>query len=855
MNKKNIAFCIPLMNRDADLKMTLVRNVGVIKKFEGRAKIYVNIYSDNNHLLDWVYNNFNNEINSNLLNVKVLPLLRHWHFSWAKNSFKNEIEEDYYSSLDGDNFLDVETVESLFNIIDNNKEVLFHGFSGTWGDGTSGQITMPTRMYKKYGYLDSIYPRQYDENGLISRALYGEEELVYASYENVDITNKSGAFRKAKEFVTINNPRYQIKKVLKSSPLNPRGDGYVQKDKKLSYYQCFNEAYTYLSCLEDESSKKYHHEKLFSALELLDYSILPSVLRTTFIYDFELTTTNELTLFSVIKNDDVFISEWLKHYRKLGVKRFIIVDDHSDEDLSKKINDDDVFILKPLVGDFKTCKVYWLKLLMLAFQSEDSWVLTVDSDEFLSIDTVAADLNKYIQKLEHVHKNIAPSILLDMLPNASFDLDSFQHKNFLSEFDHFYLRPAKEQPAYSEHNSVKWGFGRFSEYSYRLDSRWRFFNTFDSLRKIPMFKYKSIVQLNQGFHTIAFGEKAINPIVAFSDPEIVVPLKHYKFVSYFIKNENKTLAYSHFVNEFTTTKFNSIFFKRIGAYRIIGNDIDGLHSNNQTYENLEFILKNEKKLFDVDKYFVLNRISSRSKLEKYKALLAKYDVKVLIIDFDIEYYNSIPLDNTSAPSSFKAKTDWDKLCVEVSKRESRNCYAINNNGARNFALTHGKSRHQWTFPWDGNCFLTEEMMTKIRRTIDNSDCTYLVNPMERLLDNQQVLDCPYPVNSQEEPQLCFRQDSKEKFNDKYFYGFQPKVELLKRLGVPGMWDKWLKIYPWKACNVTSKVEAKEHAFSSSVYRLSSGNVNASKNSTMRSHNRTNGIIDYLDYLSNDFTKT
>ena len=43
-----------------------------------------------------------------------------------------------------------------------------------------------------------------------------------------------------------------------------------------------------------------------------------------------------------------------------------------------------------------------------------------------------------------------------------------------------------------------------------------------------------------------------------------------------------------FVNEFSFESFSEIFFKQIGLYRIIGNDISGLHAEDQTYNNFMY---------------------------------------------------------------------------------------------------------------------------------------------------------------------------------------------------------------------------------------------------------------------------
>ena len=48
--------------------------------------------------------------------------------------------------------------------------------------------------------------------------------------------------------------------------------------------------------------------------------------------------------------------------------------------------------------------------------------------------------------------------------------------------------------------------------------------------------------------------------------------------------------------------------------RILGNDLSGLHGENQTYNNLKFTLENEPEFENTDKMFLLNRIYNQEKI-------------------------------------------------------------------------------------------------------------------------------------------------------------------------------------------------------------------------------------------------
>ncbi len=374
------------MHREEDLKKTLAHNLKIAEKFNGQIKIYINCFDDNNDLYNWVKSSFSSSVYEDILFFTCLSPLPHWHFSWAKNSFKDIIKEDYYSSLDGDNFLSYQEVENTLKLIRGSNNILFHGFHGQWGDGSCGRLTVPTKLYKKYGYYDDIYPRQFDEIGFMSRIFFNEPNILFVHYKNANICIKSGYLNKALELNNISVNCIAIdKETNKTCPLNQKEKDYITNDSILSFYQAFNVGLTFLRLSNNNSAKEYYQRLVNDAIVTLDRSAIKEIVEKSFTFDNFLDTTEEITLYSVVKNDSLFLKDWKKHYETIGVERFIIVD-HSDEDIGSILNSKTVTLFKPLIGDFKTCKTIWIKLLLKAFQKQNSWALTVDSDEFLSIE-------------------------------------------------------------------------------------------------------------------------------------------------------------------------------------------------------------------------------------------------------------------------------------------------------------------------------------------------------------------------------------------------------------------------------------------------------------------------------------
>lgn len=297
--------------------------------------------------------------------------------------------------------------------------------------------------------------------------------------------------------------------------------------------------------------------------------------------------------------------------------------------------------------------------------------------------------------------------------------------------------------------------------------------------------------------------------------------------------------------------------KDIGFYRIIGNNIPRLHSSDQSYESIRFIVENESDFDRVDKYFVLNRIIDdkiRTKIIKYLKLKK---INYLEIDFDFEEYKKIGYDFKNLPDSrywFSSRTNWQKLVANAAIRVSKNRYLMNNNGARNFALHHGKERYSWSMPWDGNCFLSDPHYNELQEHFNKSkNPKYVITPMERLSSNDGINNKSISKDATEEPQISFYKDSLESFNEERVYGNQPKVELFKRIGAAGVWDEYVNLFPWKKLEFRKSADFGLVTSSSAVFRLFSGNV-AAIESKNRSHTRAEGLADFIDEVETHYLK-
>jgi hypothetical protein len=184
-------------------------------------------------------------------------------------------------------------------------------------------------------------------------------------------------------------------------------------------------------------------------------------------------------------------------------------------------------------------------------------------------------------------------------------------------------------------------------------------------------------------------------------------------------------------------------------------------------------------------------------------------------------------------------------------RRSKSNYAINNNGARNVALELGRSMAKWVLPWDGNCFLTEDAWSRVRESVSAQPfLPYFIVPMARIADNKMLLRPNVKPRAHEEPQVVFRREAQENFNERYPYGHCPKVELLWRMGVPGVWDKFV-LEEYDLPRPPLCEDAGKYAEAGWVARLTSGRPTLEvgrKNSKRRAAARDEAIVAFLDML-------
>lgn len=293
-------------------------------------------------------------------------------------------------------------------------------------------------------------------------------------------------------------------------------------------------------------------------------------------------------------------------------------------------------------------------------------------------------------------------------------------------------------------------------------------------------------------------------------------------------------------------------------YRILGNDLEPRHRKGQTRSNLGLILAHEPQLDDCEKRWIVNRIFDPDEEALIIDMLERSGQPYTRIPFDIEEYGKVGWETDGfGEAGFFLSEAFERLDpdqrerAEVHARRRKNRYAMNNNGARNTALEEGRSVAKWILPLDGNCFMTPRAWAALRQAVqEQAYLPYFVVPMLRVPSNEVLLEEEVELPPEDEPQLMFRRDAAQVFNEAHPYGVRPKVELLWRLGVPGVWGAW-EHDPWDLPAPELSSEASQFAVAGWVGRLESGRPELERgeqSEVLRYASRSAGIIHALDAL-------
>ncbi len=550
--KPKLSYCTPIMNRPDDIKGTLGANIEANRPYAAEVEFVIVFMDEDRETHDWVRQSFPEELKAGYLRMIVEPALDGWHFGKAKNRHKNYAIGEIYSSLDGDNFVTAAETEQLLDLMAAHpKGFLFHHFTGNWGDGSSGRITLPTWIYRSIGYDENFMPRQFDEMDVLLSAMlrFPQMPLIRIQADNHGFASKRSRTYFAE--VGVSNPLIEIASVERCLPLNPKSDTYVSEDTSMEAMTTFNQGVCFLKNAPNQKLRdKYLKLAVQGRHAVLDAVPPEKILGTLFWANKNPVAgsleigPDDVCIVACMKNDHSFLQPFYDHYKALGVKYFFIVDDGSAPALADSLPYPDVFIFHPKVGTFLTAKGLWMEGMAKAYLAEGQWMLTLDADEFIDLPQGFSTLPELTRFMRARGQETMPALLIDLLPAPDTSPEAFEtvETDFQRLFDHHVWVEAEIAPDYANYAPIKWAFGDFVGLSWRLDTRYHAYGTFDSLRKIPLIQFRAGRHINQGFHTLHYNDGTPNPGAEIWDTDLVLPIRHYKMIKLFSQASRERMA-------------------------------------------------------------------------------------------------------------------------------------------------------------------------------------------------------------------------------------------------------------------------------------------------------------------------
>jgi hypothetical protein len=180
----DISYTSPLMNRHRQLSETLTNNLQCIAAFHGRVEwVILNLKKAGADETEWAASDaLIRDRGADLIRrgylTYVTGTLDSYHQCVCKNLVKAAAHGRFLINLDIDNRISIkDTIQLLTLDLDH---VMYHGFDGKWGTGSSGMFGLPRSLFRELGgYNEDFLPYGYDEMDLMNRATIASKFPVH----------------------------------------------------------------------------------------------------------------------------------------------------------------------------------------------------------------------------------------------------------------------------------------------------------------------------------------------------------------------------------------------------------------------------------------------------------------------------------------------------------------------------------------------------------------------------------------------------------------------------------------------------------------------------------------------------
>jgi hypothetical protein len=223
---------------------------------------------------------------------------------------------------------------------------------------------------------------------------------------------------------------------------------------------------------------------------------------------------SSIHVITVVRNELIMLPHFLKHYRRLGISCFIMVDNLSDDGTREYLLKQPDVVLFSADTQYKKSHygVTWQQAIMGNF-SLGKWVLVADADELMVFpDYETQSFELFLRGIDAEGADCVRIDMIDMYPRGS-----------LADADLTVMDPFEAAPMFDNQPLKKWclGSGYFSNSESLVSSlRHRLAgdaspNMFTA-QKFALFRYQPWIRLSEGLHCISGVNKVKSKLAWFA---------------------------------------------------------------------------------------------------------------------------------------------------------------------------------------------------------------------------------------------------------------------------------------------------------------------------------------------------
>lgn len=254
---------------------------------------------------------------------------------------------------------------------------------------------------------------------------------------------------------------------------------------------------------------------------------------------------SELSVYTIIFNELFFLPAFLNHYRSLGIKQFIILDDRSyDGSRDFLMQQNDVVVLtskyrySEKINGIRAVH-YWKNFIPHTFFG-GQWSICVDADEFIQIPPRFKSFEHLLGRLDALGITAVGAAMVDFYPRTISDMKRNVNPNSLVDLSSYYgwfdvgpyfnwykdnIRPKFIQGSVRERLFQKYaihkrsiGASVFARFKLALIALFRKDINFKSIHKVPLVKW---TKGSEYLHSHTLNRSP--------DPRILLSIMHFKF--------------------------------------------------------------------------------------------------------------------------------------------------------------------------------------------------------------------------------------------------------------------------------------------------------------------------------------